>query len=170
MDPKLLIPSKANDNSATSTPLPAPPSSVATPSDSDRAGYRKVIDDMASKDKAEYKKVIAESVVKDNHTPVPPADNKVYSITMVGYQASRTRIPAICKTFEVADELVRENALDLREQEYNLAVIEAVEFDVPYNVMIKAEQYWYRWNSKIEKYEPIEQPESYSMIVNWGIG
>jgi len=102
---------------------------------------------------------------------------RYYSVTTIARNASfgGTRTVVICDSFEAAKEIVEKNRGDIFETSYMLAVIEAIAINRLYFYFTTengSEQYWYRWAGDYMrgKYEPIEVPKPYAMIVGWGVG
>lgn len=118
---------------------------------------------------------LRECVVKKAHKqkPIPAGwDGRWYAITTLAKnkRCGGTRTVAICATFERAREIVEKNEGDIWELSYNLVVIEAVLPDALYGGSPSDETYWYRWERKARRYNPIETPPGFEQSFGFGIG
>lgn len=126
-----------------------------------------------------YDQAIRTCVRKSAHEQLPLPEGfeanggkRLYSITTIArnnvYGGTRTVV--VCDSFERARRIVEHNQGDIWEYSYMLCVIEAVACNWLYNTSLMDERYWYVWALDENKYVPIEAPEVYNGIVNWGIG
>jgi hypothetical protein len=103
--------------------------------------------------------------------PTEPKDfgDVIFAITTVRHALNAgNRTIGYAKTFEDADQWVRENACSMDEEGYYMfAVIEPVE---PGIYSLPRTEFWYRWNSEKEQYEPCGKPERFKQVVCWGLG
>lgn len=126
----------------------------------------------------EYDARVAACVLKPaGHVQQPMPEgitgNRLYTVTTLAAsdRYGGTRTPVICDSFEVAKELVEENAGDIFEMSYRLAVIEAVLPNRLYNIGLD-ERYWYKWVGDYEtgSYQAIDVPPGYENVMGFGIG
>jgi hypothetical protein len=125
---------------------------------------------MTLMEKDDWENFISTCVEKPSgHTPVPlTTEPKLFSVTTVSRKSDRT--PVICTTFARAEEIILSNEGDIFEYYYDLVVIEAVQPDALYSLKFNDERYWYKWDNLKKGYVPIEEPELFGNVVNFGIG
>ena len=91
----------------------------------------------------------------------------MYFITMLEDGDALGRCVGYYKTFEEAEDAVKENKMDICESCYLYAVIE----NVPEGLyQYDTEAKWYKFNMEEEKYEEFEKPECFKCMVGFGIG
>ena len=96
-------------------------------------------------------------------------NDPIYVITTVRYSIHQDHRPVgFYYDFDVADEAVRENSLDINEAgHYPYVVIEEIYQGMYY---YPRKEYWYEWDRKTEKYNHCEKPQRYGKIQGWSIG
>lgn len=118
----------------------------------------------------EYDEIVRTAVRKEKHEPVTN-EKRLYAVTTIGSRFGDDRTPIVCDNFEDARAYVESNSMDLWENSYMLAVIEANLPNHPYGLGVgDSEEYWYRWNLETSRYEPIEKPREYANTKCFGIG
>lgn len=119
----------------------------------------------------EYHATVASCIPKVEHVVSPDKEHQLYTITTLAssdwYGGNRT--PAICDNLTRAKEIVERNEGDIWEYTYMLVVIESVKPNCVYSIGSR-DEFWYRWNLELNRYEPIEKPEAYKNTVSFGIG
>jgi len=101
----------------------------------------------------------------------------IYTITVIDINDRKNilgtrRTPAIFTKLQSAVFAVRNNTEDLSDGgTYLYAVIEESIWDVirP-NILGEARQFWFRYNSALDEYEPIPKPAQFQNQSGFGIG
>lgn len=82
----------------------------------------------------------------------------------------RSRCIGFYHELETAIKAVQENSLDMREEEYPLALVEKRCIG-PYGVGSGVDNlHWFRWNKDTEKFEKCETPKGYENTIGFGMG
>lgn len=96
--------------------------------------------------------------------------NKTIFVVTTVRSLNNIRTVAWYEDFSTAEKAVLSNNLDIYEfGQYPFVVIEEIKQGTYPEVV---GDMWYRWEGGLEKgcYKPIERPEPFKRIVNWGIG
>jgi hypothetical protein len=93
----------------------------------------------------------------------------IFTITTVRHALQAgNRAVGYYTTFEEADEIVRENVMDINESGYYFyAVIEEL---MPGIYMYPRKELWYKWSRDKEAYEACDKPERFQQVVGWSLG
>lgn len=93
----------------------------------------------------------------------------IYTITTI----EQLEHPMKCRTVawfedkQVTIDVVKDNALDIHETNYEYCIVEETPEGIyPY----PTKQTWFKWNKENERYEEIDTPKEMKNVVNFGIG
>jgi hypothetical protein len=95
--------------------------------------------------------------------------NCIYTVTTIRHAlAAGNRSVGFFHTFEEAEQVLKENIMDINEcGYYKYAVIEIVP---PGIYTYPREELWYKWNHEKDSYEPCPKPERFQQVVGWSLG
>lgn len=99
-----------------------------------------------------------------------PRPKKIYTITTIRIDGYRTRTPGWFPTLQEAIETVENNELDIFENYYHFAVVEAVPPGLYAFGEKGREEFWFRWNAEKEGYIQVPKPEKFLRTIGFGIG
>jgi hypothetical protein len=107
--------------------------------------------------------------IAEPHVERRDAAGKGYLYTVTPITIGRegntsTFVAGICTSFREAARWVEKYGESLWEHYYNCLVIEAVQANAS-NGGFLCHEYWYRWNHKERRYEPIVRPERFKGVV-----
>jgi len=96
-------------------------------------------------------------------------ENPIYTITTIRHALhAGNRAVGFAYKFEDAEQWIKDNVLNINEcGYYPYAVIEPVTEGI---YCYPRKEYWYKFNSEKDSYEPCEKPERFKQIVGWSLG
>jgi hypothetical protein len=90
--------------------------------------------------------------------------NTIYTVTVLTDIDTR-RLVAMCTAIQSAMDIVETNEMDIREDEYQYAVIERVATDIAYGMPHNPWMAWYSWDG--QRYVAIAPPPHFKHIINF---
>jgi len=93
----------------------------------------------------------------------------IFTVTMIRNNNSNNRIVGWFENYDKAEYVVLHNVNDIQEHHYIFCVIEEMQGNTSYPGVPETEQ-WFKWYKNEKRFRPINKPEAYNRVVNFGIG